>query len=383
MILYIFVTAVTITLAYLCVYAYPGHEGIAPQRAGIGSGTRVDHFRLGCLVLIFAVLFLVSAFRMNVGNDYATYVEFMHRLYTDKYIADPGVPTEWGFNILARVIYALSGGENFILVFAIYAFATIALFLAAMWQQSEDFALSFFMFMTLGMYLQSFSTVRYYLALGIALYCMKFIEEKRWVSFLLLVLLGTGFHKSILVIVPLYLLATVKWKKWHLAVMLGAFVSCLFLKGFYLQILIKLYPSYEGTEYLAGSSVSYINIIRCILVLSLAVYVHRGDILKDDKNRFFFYLNLGALALFIFCNFIPVIDRIGYYLTVSQLIFVPSLIRKIPDQKQRRLAYIACIVICLMYFAVYLRRAPGDGVLVLPYRTFFFNDMVEILSDVL
>lgn len=46
-----------------------------------------------CLVSVFLLLFLVSALRLNVGNDYAKYVEFMHLIRCDAV-----VPTEFGFN---------------------------------------------------------------------------------------------------------------------------------------------------------------------------------------------------------------------------------------------------------------------------------------------
>jgi hypothetical protein len=36
----------------------------------------------------------------------------------------------------------------------------------------------------------------------------------------------------------------------------------------------------------------------------------------------------------------------------------------------------------VLYFIMYLSRAGNDGVLILPYKTFFFHDMVNILSDV-
>ena len=348
-----------------------------------GADSRARRFKAACLIAIFTILFLLSAFRINVGNDYGTYVEFMHRLYTDKYIADAGVPTEWRFNLLARVIYALSGGENYILVFAIYAFITILFFLMAIRDLSVDFGLSFLLFMTFGYYFQSFSTVRYYMALALALYAMKLVNERRWIPFVILVLLGSGFHKSLLVILPLYFLASFVWKKWGYAALLAAGVSCIFLKDIYMKILVKLYPSYEGTEYLAGSGFSWINIIRCAAVLALSIYCYHECVKDDRAGMFYFQLNIGALALYLFGSFLPIVSRIGYYLTVSHIVFVPMLVRSIKNVKIRRLVYAALIVVSIMYFALYLRKAYDDGVLVLPYKTFFFDDMVNTLSDVM
>ena len=96
-------------------------------------------------------------------------------------------------------------------MFAVYAFTTVGIFLLAMYEQSEDFPLTFFLFMALGYYFQTFSTVRYYLALALALYSMKFVLRRQWVRFILLILLGAAFHKSLLVVIPLYILAVLPW----------------------------------------------------------------------------------------------------------------------------------------------------------------------------
>ncbi len=336
-----------------------------------------------CLWAIFIILFALSACRLNVGNDYAKYVEFMHLVNCDSY-----VPTEIGFNLLVKLIYGLSGFENFLLVFAVYSFVTVLLFLLALYEQSDEFSLSFFLFMTLGYYFQTFSTVRYYLALEIALYSMKFVLRRQWGRFLILVLLGATFHKSLLVVIPLYFLASLRWKKWQLALAALFCTTFLFMQDFYLKVVVFLYPTYEDTEYLEGGT-SYINILRCAAVLAFAGIVYlmewreKAETLAEDARFwFYFYLNLGALVLYTFCSFLPIISRIGYYLTVSQILFLPMLLARVKDERWRRLFRAGILLAAVLYFAMYLRRAANDGVLVLPYKTFLFNDMVNILSDV-
>ncbi len=388
MILYITVAAVTVLLAGM-VNCRPV---IQPHRT-----TRQQMCNRVCLWAVFLILFGLSACRLNVGNDYAKYVEFMHLVNCDAY-----VPTEIGFNLLVKLVYGLSGFENYLLVFAVYAFVTVFLFLLAVYEQSDDFPLSFFLFMMLGYYFQTFSTVRYYLALAVALYSMKFVLRRQWGRFIVLVLLGCAFHKSLLVVVPLYFLAVLPWKKWQLAVG-GLFCTTfLFCQDFYLKLVVLLYPTYEDTEYLEGGT-SYINILRCLGVLVFAGLAYgmgkrktlwdekkydneRENILskelEDRRFRFYFYLNLGALVLYVFCSFLPIISRIGYYLTVSHILFLPMLLRQVENPRWRKLFRLGIILAALLYFAIYMSRAGNDGTLILPYKTFFFHDMVNILSDV-
>lgn len=386
MILYITVAAVTALLAGL-VDNHPTRQSYKLTRQQLCN--RV------CLSAIFVILFLLSACRLNVGNDYARYVEFMHLVNCDAY-----VPTEIGFNLLVKLVYGLSGYENFLLVFAFYSFVTVLFFLLAMYEQSDEFGLTFFLFMTLGYYFQTFSTVRYYLALAVALYSMKFVLRRQWGRFVVLILLGSTFHKSLLVVIPLYFLASLAWKKWQLAIAALFCTTFLFMQEYYLKLVIFLYPTYEDTEYLEGGT-SYISILRCMAVLLFAglVYLmrHREDGAEKGEepgavseealswNRrfwFYLYLNLGALILYVFCSFLPIISRIGYYLMVSQILFLPMLLKAVPGKKWRRFFRAGILLAAVLYFAMYLRKGANDGVLILPYRTFFFHEMVDILSDV-
>ena len=379
MILYVTVAVVTVLLAGFV----NNHPATQPY-----SITRQQMCNRVCLTGIFVILFALSAARVNVGNDYAKYVEFMHLVNCDSY-----VPTEIGFNLVVKILYGLSGYENFLLVFAFYAFMTVLFFLLGMYEGSDDFPLTFFLFMALGYYFQTFSTVRYYLALAIALYAMKFVLRRQWGRFFLLVLLGSAFHKSLLVVIPLYFLASLPWKKWQLAAAALFCSTFLFLQDFYLKVVVFLYPTYEDTEYLEGGT-SYINILRCAAVLAFAGIVYlmerRGqmtagssvNLAADARFWFYLYLNLGALVLYTFCSFLPIISRIGYYLTVSQILFLPMLLARVKEERWRRLFRAGILLAAVLYFAMYLSRAANDGVLVLPYKTFLFHDMVNILSDV-
>ncbi len=383
MILYITVAAVTVLLGSM-VNCRPVTQ---PYRT-----TRQQMCNRVCLFAVFLILFALSACRLNVGNDYAKYVEFMHLVNCDAY-----VPTEAGFNLLVKILYGLSGFENYLLVFAVYAFVTIGIFLLGMYEQSEDFPLTFFLFMALGYYFQTFSTVRYYLALALALYAMKFVMRGQWGRFTVLILLGSAFHKSLLVVIPLYILAVLPWKKWQLAAGALFCTTFLFCQDFYLKLVVFLYPTYEDTEYLEGGT-SYINILRCLAVLAFSGIVYwsgkrsgstRGEEQKNaevgeryDRAHFYFYLNLGALVLYVFCSFLPIISRIGYYLTVSHILYLPMLLKQVEDRRWRKVLRAGILLAAVLYFAIYMSRADNDGTLILPYKTFFFHDMVNILSDV-
>jgi len=315
-----------------------------------------------CLIFLFFLLFTVSAFRTGIGNDYERYVEFVHLIQFNQV-----VPTEIGFNLLVRLINGLSGFENAKLMFAIYAFVTILLFLIGMMRQSLDFPLTFFLFMALGYYFQTMNTVRYYLALAIAFVCMRYVLNGQYIRFVLLALLGATFHKSLLVVIPIYLLAKLDWKKWMLAAAGVISVSFLLFQDFYLKVVVFLYPSYKDTEYLEGGT-SIPNIIRCLAVLAFSLLYYRKCVKGNKENQFYFYLNMGACVLYTCCSFLPIISRIGYYMTISHILFLPSLLHGMEGREQKfwRSLVVAAGV---GYFALFLWKAKDVSVGLLPYAT--------------
>lgn len=368
MVLYIMVAALTVFLGLLvnnrCV-----RQLNTVSRQQILNGL--------CLVSVFLLLFTVAACRLNVGNDYAKYVEFMHLVNCDAF-----VPTEFGFNWVVKILYGISGFENYLLVFAFFAFFTILLFLIAIYKQADSFAFSFFLFMAFGYYFQSFNTVRYYLALAMAVIAIPYVLRREWVKFLFLVLLGATLHKSVLVVIPLYILASLPWKKWQLAIAAVFCTTFFFMQDFYLKVVVFLYPTYEDTEYLEGGT-SMVNIARCLAVLVLALLFYKKTVKDNRRNRFYFYCNLGALVMYVCCSFLPIISRIGYYLTITHIFFLPALLSDIENEKVKKFFTAGVIGAAILYFGIFIMmKAGNDGLRILPYETFLFHDMVPILSDV-
>lgn len=353
MIFYIAIAVITCMLAYLVK---------KPQPVG-ADAQRQEAINKVCVVAIFIILFLVSALRDHVGNDYGKYISNFNEVFYDAYVV-----TEIGYNFVVKAIYQMAGSENYYLVFALFSFVTVLGFVRALYKESEWFYMSFFLYMTLGMYYISFSTMRYYFVLGFAIYVMQLMSRKKYIPACIFTLVLSLFHKSILIVIPIYILATIKWKKWHLCVMAVLASTGLFLQDFYMTILLRLYPSYVNEETLnTGTSVA--AILRCVAVIGLALIYYKPAIKDNIQNRFYLTLNYFALLLYVFGGFIPELSRICYYMMLSQLLLIPNIIIKIPDNKQKKLITGLVVVCCAVYFLMFLLNADNPGIRVLPYRT--------------
>jgi len=317
-----------------------------------------------CAAALFVLLFTLSALRVGTGNDYLTYIVRFHDVKTDNHVI-----TEAGFNLVVKAVYAFLGDEYYIVVFAVFAALTVAAFVAAIYQQSRDFVLSVYLYLAFGLYFQSFNTVRYYLALGIVLYAMRPVIRKQLLRFAVLILIAALFHKTALAALLLYAAARLPWKRWMAVPAAAVAVSGFFLKDTYLALLLKVYPTYVNeAEYLNGGGISWVNIARCAAVLLFALYVYRGKEIGRESVRFYLKCNALALLLYSCFSFVPFLSRIGYYLTVSQILLIPSMLSDLPEEK-KKIFRILTYAAGALYFVMFLKSASGEYVQILPYDT--------------
>lgn len=372
MLLYTAVTMLTIFLAYF-VYR-------TPLTTAYGT-TRRQALSRACLIAVFMILFLLSALRMEVGNDYKNYAITCHEVWVDGHVV-----TEAGFNYLVKLVYTLAGHENYIIVFAIFAFATLFLFLKAMYDESADFALSVFLFMTLGIYFRTFNTMRYYFVLAVSLYSLRYVVRKQYLQFVIMICVAALFHKSVLFVIPVYLIASYVSKKWHYIV-LGIGGAAVFLaKDIIMDIALKLYPSYENTSYIEGNGGIVTNLLnnaptigQCVLVLLLCLVFFKTAVAEERANRIYCNLNIFALILYVFGYYLPLLSRFTYYMIIPHLLLVPGVISHIKDVKKKKLVVGIVAVLGVIYFILFLRTAHSEGVRVLPYRTWIMEGMKEYL----
>lgn len=370
---YLLIAVVTCVMAY---HVQPYDDGEPVWVCGRRTGKSVRN-RLLCSG-IFVILFLVSALRFDIGNDYGQYTQTAHEAYVGGYVV-----TEPGFNWLVRFLYWIVGGECYELVFAVFAFVTLLFFFQAFARQGVSFPQSFFLFMTLGLYFHTFNTVRYYFALSVALFSMKYVLEGDYLKFVFWIGLAALFHKSVLLVLPVYWMATFAWKRWQVVAGIAVSAACFLGKGLVLKLALVLYPSYKNTVYLEGGF-NPVGTLRTLAVLALYVWfvrMRKGRLPEASPGargwyrelRFYAQLNLLALVTGTFFSFLPVVTRISYYFSVSQLFMLPLVVCNIEERTIRRKAAVIIFWMCILYFAVFLLQADQDGVRLLPYKSWLFE----------
>lgn len=322
-------------------------------------------------ISIFVLLAGVSACRIAVGNDYWVYRDQFNLIMQSRHVS-----YEAGFNLVVMAIQDLFGYDKYLPVFGFFSIVTTFFFVKAMYDQGEWFGMTVFLLMTNGFYFSSLNTVRYYFALAVAMYAMKYVLRKQYGVFIAWIVFAAFFHKTILVVIPIYLiaawLANHRVYKW-MYVVLGAFlVSLVVFRNFYRKIIFIFYPYYEGSAF-DKIDFSVTNVAKCVAVLALCLIFYKVALKENVQNRFYFFLMLAGFSVYTFGAFIPEVSRIGYYMTVSQIFLVPGVLVRIENKKWRMLFTGAVVLAYTAYFALFLRSAYDINIRLLPYLNWIFN----------
>lgn len=372
MLLFLWVTALTLTLAFFVnsrgevqLHTVPGSRRTHPL------WTRGRALNAALCLAVYLVLTALSACRIASGNDYWEYTSMFSLIAQGRHVS-----SEPGFNCFVLLMQALFGREKYLPIFGVISAATVFFFLRAIYEQSEWFAGALFLFLTGGYYFSSFNSVRYYLVLGICLYSMKYVIRGEYGKFLLCALAASAFHKSALVVIPLYLgaklLASVRWRPWHFAALGVLALSLVFGKDLYRQVIFFFYPFYENSAF-DRVDYSLANIAKCLGTLFLSALCYRSSLKGSVRLRFYCILNLGGLLLYTFGAFIPEVSRVAYYLVASQILLIPGLLSGMEKGWRRSLLTAGTALAFAGYFALFLRTAYDTDIRLLPYLNWIFN----------
>jgi len=305
------------------------------QKPGVIVTVRTRRF---FLLLSFLPLFLVSALRYQVGGDYVGYERIFKNVSEGAEIyAEPG------FGLLNWLVVCYS--ENIQWVYALSALITLGLIFWGVYRESASPVLSIFLFTAMGYFFSSFNILRQFIAVAILFAALPLLRERKLLPYLLLVALAMTFHKTAVIMLPLYFLLPLRLKHSYMTVLAVMGLCLLPLRDRLTPVLVDVfYPQYAGTALI--KPLSPYELLYYLLVfggLFLLASRYRQRLLCDLTGQIL-YNALYITVLFYLCfSFVPEINRVALYTEIYVILLIPRLIQGEPDGKVRRLYTALCV----------------------------------------
>lgn len=193
-------------LFYTIVLGLPVFSSLVSERLKDNKQKKVFHW-----FLIILCSLLVS-FRKNVGVDLINYEKYYQSYFSG---VGPSVQfNDLGYNLLNRVL-ANSGVPFSVFLFLISIF-TLRSFYYFLENSNikNEFVATILYFLIFDIYVYSLSAIRQSISIAFLLYGIVTIKEKKYLLSVILLILGSTIHWSLLAIIPI-LFFSHKFKKVH------------------------------------------------------------------------------------------------------------------------------------------------------------------------
>lgn len=283
-------------------------------------------------VINFLLLATCLGFRgVNIGSDTHTYLNlFEHHANVgiSGWIVDG---FEWGYILLNKLLYFSEFPAQSILVVA--AFVTIGITVYVFYTYSDKLWLSLYLFVGLGLYGYSFNIMRQTLAAAIVMLAVCLLSEGKRLWFVCLVLLGTTFHQSVMLFLPMVFLCNAK--KSHIVGYIAVCVmTVLIIYGSGLEYFLFLienskYIGYMGSNRLGEVSFGF-GLIKVFFNIALG-FIGIGMYLKNmqrDKLLILSSLLVITAGVVDFLSYhMAMIGRFSYNYFLYDTILIPKLLK--------------------------------------------------------
>lgn len=301
------------------------------------------------LTLFFmGLMIFVCAFRYNVGMDFTAYTEIFQFASTHTCAEQE---TELGFVLLCKLCHYFGGTPQ--LMFALIGTVSLILIFHCISKFSSDVMFSLFIFLCLGqLYLNSFNAIRQFFAISIFAYSIISIVNRRPIKYVCLLLAAALFHKTSVLLIPLYWLLRCEPNIIRQSLIL-AFV--VFSGPIIIYLILNSPYSMYLTFEMFSSDATIINYIY--LFLGAVIFVFQKKLMLGYKHRhIFFNLNFLALILFIYYFIFSgtpltmVVTRLSYYFVFFYCITIVLILKNIKIFELKSILILSTIIIMAALF---------------------------------
>lgn len=307
---------------------------------------RIKHEKLAWIFvgIVIVILSLVSGLRSGIGDTYM--YEHLYNLITPDYNANGGY--EVGFIFFLKILKKISQNPIFMLMVTsiiVNLFNIISMYL---FTKDGYFEIATFLYVASGYFTVTMNGLRQSLAASIIFLATVFIIKKKFIPYLITILLMITIHNSAFIMIPIYFIVNEKvWQK-----KINIIYGIMLIGLLFYNPLMKLL---EGTRYggyldFNEGGASPIR-IAIFLVPVILAYLKR-DIIQDNWKEGNIFVNMSIICgiVMIFSLFNWIFARFTIYFQPYNFIVFSYILKNCFIGKEKRLIYFGLIVCYFLFF---------------------------------
>ena len=319
------------------------------------------------LAIVCSVFAIIAGLRSWEWPDTGIYIVSFWRTHTlseFSFTDRPMAYSEIGFYFLASIIKTILDDDRFYLM--VISGLTFYFLFKDLKKYSLFPLVGLFAYISRFYIGRNFIQMRAGLAYVILMLSIKYIYEKDWKRYFIIVFIAWTIHRSALIAIPLYFICNwIKVKKWHVYVaIVVSFLIGLFGQGFMHNFIednasdltITAYTEQGDKRYVESLGLSNpIIYFQCFILLIYTFLEKR--LASQDKYYYIFrtaYLYSTSI-LICFCSYKVLAARTASIYATLEFAIIPALIYMF-NKKNRQFAFFATGLVLTAIFYMYINQ---------------------------
>ncbi len=304
-------------------------------------------------------LAFVSAFRYHVGTDYGNYMASYpnyigHWLYYIQTFSEPGIAV---LAKLGSLIY-----NKYITLFVICAVLTVTLYGITISKYSKHFLYAILLYVFIGAWHGSFNGIRQYIAAAILFAGHRYIYDRKFWKYLLVILLAMCFHRTALIMLPVYFLAGRKITISNVITTMMLTVAMRYGYDFLFSIMAFLKGSNQSGYAYMQQEVTILRILVAwapvLIILLTGVLLNAFENDQGDEQFYFMLVIINAALMTATANS-AYLARVGIYTEMYLAMAMPRMLKFFTYHSQR----VFILITLALYFIYWFYELYARGIL--------------------
>jgi len=253
-------------------------------------------------------------------------------------------PKDTGYYFFVKLIRTLTDSKTIFLL--ITAFLSLFGIFDLIKRNTKSPILALFFYITLANFNFIMTGIRQSIAMSICMFATRYIQERKLIPFLLLILLAAQFHHSAYIFLIMYFLGTRKINALNILISIIATLAAFISYEQLLNIANELLNYNYGVEHLDNGFI-FFAILLCILTLCILTKDKWIASVKETVT-----MNSGIICgiIWVFRLISRTSERPSMYWLNTIPVILPEALNSIEQPQTRKIAKLSTIILSFIFF---------------------------------
>lgn len=319
-----------------------------------------------CFVFLLILIIFLQTFRdTSIGIDTVSYMRRFINLKDLPMSQVFRIDQELGFSLLIKFAHLFGSNFTFFLFF-VSCLTFIPIFYTV-WRYSPNPFLSILLLIAFDHFAFTFSGLRQGIALGFIIYSFKFIDERKPLKYVIVLIFSSLFHISAILFLPVYIL-NIKFANKIQPILFFILLMIFYLFRYQIYNFGEnLFFSTEDNYYGITETGAYTWFIMVLLISSILLI---KSIYLSSNQRFQItskIVMVGAILL-VFSSIGTNAKRLAEYFSIFYIFAIPMMVYSFKNRTYRYIVYSVVIIFSIIIFGILMLR---DQYEIIPYLNIF------------